>query len=79
MAFKDFAVKTNPLKHNSSGNNKPKLEWKVGAKFRRPPGNIGDGKIWTVVSIVPVFGGTDARIYGEDSLWTYRSKCTLTW
>lgn len=78
MAFKDFTIKTNPLKHSSS-NSKPKLEWKVGAKFRRPLGDVGDEKIWTVVRIVPTFDNTDARIYDEDSLWTYRSRCTLTW
>lgn len=74
MSYRDFAKAAVPIKHPTFPPQlKPKtLEWRVGAKFKRPHDHLLGGDILTVSLL------TEWSVYAEeDGLDTFIEDCEL--
>lgn len=74
MSYRDFAKAAVPIKHPTLPPQlKPKaLEWRVGAKFKRPLDHCRGGEILTISRI------DDYAVWAlEDNLWSHKNNLEL--
>lgn len=71
-----FAKFVNP-NHSSSSAPKTALEWRVGAKFKRPNHHTNGGQVLTVAKFLLSPFGPNTVTAVEDGLWCYINDCTL--